>query len=130
MSDPERAIAGLAAWRDLGVAVSIDDYGTGHSSLTYLQRLPATELKIDGSFVGNLATDRRSAIMVRSTIAMAHELGLEIVAEGVEDETVLELLRTMGCDIAQGWAVGRPTAPEEITRLLMQEQGGATRLAG
>jgi EAL domain-containing protein (putative c-di-GMP-specific phosphodiesterase class I)/CHASE2 domain-containing sensor protein len=127
MSDPERALAGLAAWRDLGVAVSIDDYGTGHSSLTYLQRLPATELKIDGSFVRNLASDQRSAIMVRSTIAMAHELGLEIVAEGVEDEAVLELLRTMGCDIAQGWAIGRPVTAEEITALLVQEFGGVRR---
>jgi EAL domain-containing protein (putative c-di-GMP-specific phosphodiesterase class I) len=125
MSDPERAIAALAAWRALGVAVSIDDYGTGHSSLAYLHSLPATELKIDGSFVRDLAEDARSAIMVRSTISMAHELGLEVVAEGVEDVAGLDLLRAMGCDVAQGWAVGRPVAAEEITAALAAEAGEA-----
>lgn len=118
MADPDRAIAALAAWRALGVAVSIDDYGTGHSSLGYLHSLPATEVKIDGSFVRHLATDPRSAIMVRSTISMAHELGLEVVAEGVEDAACLDLLRAMGCDVAQGWAIGRPVPAEEITAAL------------
>ena len=118
MADPDRAIAALAAWRELGVAVSIDDYGTGHSSLGYLHSLPATEVKIDGSFVRHLATDSRSAIMVRSTVSMAHELGLEVVAEGVEDAACVDLLRTMGCDVAQGWAIGRPVPPDEITGAL------------
>jgi EAL domain-containing protein (putative c-di-GMP-specific phosphodiesterase class I)/CHASE2 domain-containing sensor protein len=121
MARPEQAIAALAAWRSLGVAVSIDDYGTGHSSLAYLHSLPATELKIDGSFVRNLVTDARCAIMVRSTISMAHELGLEVVAEGVETEAGLSLLRAMGCDLAQGWAVGRPVPAEEITAVLAGE---------
>jgi len=127
MADPARAIAALEAWRALGAAVSIDDYGTGHSSLGYLHSLPATELKIDGSFVRDLAIDSRSAIMVRSTVSMAHELGLEVVAEGVEDAAGLDLLRAMGCDVAQGWAVGRPVPAGEITALLETEAAGARR---
>lgn len=107
MADPVRAVAALEAWRTLGLGVSIDDYGTGQSSLSYLQRLPATELKIDRSFVATIATEPRNAIMVRSTIAMAHELGLEVVAEGVEDQACLSLLREMGCDLAQGWLIAR-----------------------
>jgi EAL domain-containing protein (putative c-di-GMP-specific phosphodiesterase class I) len=114
MSDPARAIAGLEAWRALGVGVSIDDYGTGQSSLAYLQKLPATELKIDRSFVAGIASDLRSAAMVRSTVALAHELGLEVVAEGVEDEACLTLLRESGCDIAQGYHIARPMAAGKI----------------
>jgi EAL domain-containing protein (putative c-di-GMP-specific phosphodiesterase class I) len=108
MADPDRAIAALQVWRALGVGVSIDDYGTGQSSLAYLQKLPATELKIDKSFVATIADQPRNAIMVRSTIAMAHELGLKVVAEGVEDEACLAQLREMGCDLAQGWLIARP----------------------
>lgn len=123
MNDPARAVASLEVWRDLGAAVSIDDYGTGHSSLAYLQSLPATEIKIDGSFVRGLANDPRSAIMVRSTIALAHELGLEVVAEGVEDEGVLDILRAMGCDTAQGYAISRPVPAEAVTALLTRARG-------
>jgi EAL domain-containing protein (putative c-di-GMP-specific phosphodiesterase class I)/CHASE2 domain-containing sensor protein len=108
MKDPEQAIAALESWRALGLNISIDDYGTGQSSLGYLQKLPATELKIDMSFVRTLAADPRNAIMVRSTIAMAHELGMKVVAEGVEDGECLGLLTEMGCDTAQGWHVGKP----------------------
>jgi len=129
MSDPAGAIAALDAWRSLGVGVSIDDYGTGHSSLAYLHSLPASELKIDGSFVRDLATDSRSAIMVRSTVSMAHELGLEVVAEGVEDAATLDLLRAIGCDVAQGWAIGRPVPAEDIAAFLAAE-AKASRRAG
>jgi EAL domain-containing protein (putative c-di-GMP-specific phosphodiesterase class I)/CHASE2 domain-containing sensor protein len=108
MADPEVAVAALERWRRLGVGVSIDDYGTGQSSLAYLQTLPATELKIDKSFIAVLAEDPRNAILVRSTIAMAHELGLKVVAEGVEDEACLERLHTMGCDLIQGYWISRP----------------------
>jgi EAL domain-containing protein (putative c-di-GMP-specific phosphodiesterase class I)/CHASE2 domain-containing sensor protein len=108
MADPDRAIEALEAWRAQGVGVSIDDYGTGQSSLAYLQKLPATELKIDKSFVATIADEPRNAIMVRSTIAMAHELGLKVVAEGVEEEACLVQLREMGCDLVQGWLVARP----------------------
>lgn len=108
MADPEAAAVALEGWRRLGVGVSIDDYGTGQSSLSYLQKMPATELKIDRSFIAAMAAGPRDRILVRSTIAMAHELGLVVVAEGVEDEICLELLREMGCDQAQGYGISRP----------------------
>ncbi|MEA3032071.1 MAG: diguanylate cyclase, partial [Sphingomonadales bacterium] len=127
MRDPAGAIAALEAWRALGAGVSIDDYGTGQSSLAYLQKLPATELKIDRSFVAGIACDPRSAAMVRSTVALAHELGLEVVAEGVEDEACLALLREAGCDIAQGYHIARPMAAAEIAAFLngMRQRGAA-----
>jgi diguanylate cyclase len=118
MKEPVRAIAALESWRALGLNISVDDYGTGQSSLGYLQKLPATELKIDMSFVRTLAADPRNAIMVRSTVALAHELGMKVVAEGVEDGECLGLLAEMGCDTAQGWHIGRPVAAVDLERLL------------
>ncbi|PSJ37591.1 putative bifunctional diguanylate cyclase/phosphodiesterase [Allosphingosinicella deserti] len=118
MVDPERAVAALESWRALGVNISIDDYGTGQSSLGYLQRLPATELKIDKSFVQTIAGDRRNAIMVRSTIAMAHELGMKVVAEGIEDAECLRLLGEMHCDTAQGFYISRPLSADALSALL------------
>jgi EAL domain-containing protein (putative c-di-GMP-specific phosphodiesterase class I)/GGDEF domain-containing protein len=118
MHSPERAIAALESWRALGVGISIDDYGTGQSSLGYLQKLPATELKIDKSFVGSLGQDRRNAIMVRSTIAMAHELGIKVVAEGIEDPECLALLGDMGCDTGQGYHISRPITAGALTDFL------------
>jgi EAL domain-containing protein (putative c-di-GMP-specific phosphodiesterase class I)/CHASE2 domain-containing sensor protein len=114
MADPDAAAAALERWRKLGVGVSIDDYGTGQSSLSYLQKMPATELKIDRSFIAAMADDPRNLILVRSTIAMAHELGLGVVAEGVEDDSCLELLREMGCDRAQGYRISRPLPGDSI----------------
>lgn len=124
MKDSDRAIAALESWRTLGVSISIDDYGTGQSSLSYLQTLPATELKIDMSFVRTLATDPRNAIMVRSTIALAHELGMKVVAEGVEDADCLARLADMGCDTAQGYHIGRPMTWDAISALV-EERGRA-----
>lgn len=114
MADPEGAVVALEGWRKLGVGVSIDDYGTGQSSLSYLQKMPATELKIDRSFIAAMAAGSRDRILVRSTVAMAHELGLAVVAEGVEDEICLELLREMGCDQAQGYGIARPMPAGEV----------------
>jgi len=114
----EQAVAALAEWRALGVQVSIDDYGTGQSSLGYLQRLPAGELKIDMSFVQNMVSDSRNAIMVRSTVALAHQLGMKVVAEGVEDAPTLALLKDIGCDVAQGWLIGRPMAAAQLEEFL------------
>jgi EAL domain-containing protein (putative c-di-GMP-specific phosphodiesterase class I)/CHASE2 domain-containing sensor protein len=125
MNDPKQAVAALNSWRALGVLVSIDDYGTGQSSLGYLQALPADELKIDMSFVRNIASDRRNAIMVRSTIALAHELGMKVVAEGVEDEVCLQMLKAMGCDIAQGYHIGRP----DESRVLLERLRSNDRAA-
>jgi diguanylate cyclase len=125
MDDPERAISALESWRALGLNISIDDYGTGQSSLGYLQKLPATELKIDMSFVRTLVSDRRNAIMVRSTIAMAHELGMKVVAEGVEDGDCLALLAEMRCDTAQGWHIGRPMKAEALEAFLTEQRKAA-----
>jgi diguanylate cyclase len=121
MDSPDQAIAALESWRSLGVNISIDDYGTGQSSLGYLQKLPATELKIDKSFVQTICTDRRNAIMVRSTVALAHELNMKVVAEGIEDAACLELLEEMGCDTAQGYFIGRPM-PADALRDFMAER--------
>ena len=117
---PERAIAALESWRRLGVSISIDDYGTGQSSLAYLQKLPANELKIDKSFVQTIGDDRRNAIMVRSTVALAHELGMKVVAEGVEDAACLALLAEMGCDTAQGYYISRPISADALAELLQE----------
>jgi EAL domain-containing protein (putative c-di-GMP-specific phosphodiesterase class I) len=122
MLDPERAVAALESWRALGVNISIDDYGTGQSSLAYLQRLPATELKIDKSFVQTIADDRRNAIMVRSTIAMAHELGMKVVAEGIEDAECLRLLGEMQCDTAQGFYIARPLSVDALSAFLKDRE--------
>jgi EAL domain-containing protein (putative c-di-GMP-specific phosphodiesterase class I)/CHASE2 domain-containing sensor protein len=125
MIEPGQAVAALNSWRSLGVHVSIDDYGTGQSSLGYLQTLPADELKIDMSFIRTISTDPRNAIMVRSTIALAHELGLKVVAEGVEDLPCLEALRTMGCDIAQGYYIGRPGHADALLAALDDQDRAA-----
>jgi len=122
MASPERAIAALESWRALGVGISIDDYGTGQSSLGYLQKLPATELKIDKSFVQTLGEDRRNAIMVRSTVEMAHELGIKVVAEGIEDAECLAMLADMGCDTGQGYYISKPIAAGAVADLLRNRE--------
>jgi diguanylate cyclase (GGDEF)-like protein/PAS domain S-box-containing protein len=103
----------------MGAKISIDDFGTGYSSLVYLQRLPVDELKIDASFVASLAADSDSAIIVCSTIELAHNLGLTVVAEGVEDEVAMELLLANRCDTAQGYLLGPPSSAEELANLLI-----------
>ena len=94
----------------MGVRISVDDFGTGYSSLTYLKRLPVQEIKIDKSFVLDMATNGDGAAIVRSTIDLGHNLGLKVVAEGVEDERTVDLLREYGCDFIQGFHVSRPAA--------------------
>jgi diguanylate cyclase (GGDEF)-like protein len=108
MTDPERATAMLQRLAAMGLRLSIDDYGTGHSSLAYLRRLPVHELKIDRSFITHLADDGDDLQVVRSTIDLAHHLGLRVVAEGIEDAGSLALLQAHGCDLAQGFHLGRP----------------------
>ena len=118
MSDPAAAVAALESWRALGLGISIDDYGTGQSSLGYLQTLPATELKIDKSFVQTIASDRRNAIMVRSTVALAHELGMKVVAEGIENAECLQTLAEIGCDTGQGFFIGKPMSGPALAEFL------------
>ena len=108
MSDPDRAMATVGRLSRLGLRLSVDDFGTGYSSLANLRRLPINELKIDRSFVSPMLTDESDLIIVRSTINLGHDLGLRIVAEGVEDAPTLERLAELGCDLAQGYHLSRP----------------------
>jgi EAL domain-containing protein (putative c-di-GMP-specific phosphodiesterase class I) len=98
----------LAQLRELGVRLAIDDFGTGYSSLSYLTRLQPDEIKIDRSFVQQMRTDANSAVIVRSTIELAHALGLTVVAEGVEDQYTHDALAGLGCDRMQGYHIARP----------------------
>jgi diguanylate cyclase (GGDEF)-like protein len=112
--DAPRARATINELHEVGVRLSIDDFGTGYSSLSYLRRLPVSELKIDQSFVANLLLDEQDEVIVRSTIELGHNLGLVVVAEGVENNEVLQQLQTFGCDIAQGYCISRPLPPEHF----------------
>jgi diguanylate cyclase (GGDEF)-like protein len=112
MTDPQRAIATLRGLREEGIRISVDDFGTGYSSLSQLKHLPADEVKIDRTFIRDLVTGADDGVLVRGTIELAHSLGLAVVAEGVEDLDVLALLRDLGCDHAQGFALGHPSPAE------------------
>lgn len=114
MDDPQRALVTLDRLSVMGFKLSIDDFGTGYSSLAYLKRLPVDELKIDRSFVQHMQTDAHDAMIVRSTIDLAHNLGLTVVAEGVEGHEVWDMLRELRCDQAQGYHMGRPMPVAEF----------------
>jgi len=116
----------------LGVKVAIDDFGTGYSSLAYLRRLSVDELKIDRTFVSDMCRSDSSAVIVRSIVQLAHNLGLQVVAEGVEDEQTIQALRDLGCDMAQGYFVSRPLAAERVVPWLAAFSGErtGTRAAG
>src|SRR3712207_6467639 len=114
MADPDRGRQVLGELRRLGVRTSIDDYGTGYSSLAYLRHLPADELKLDRSLTHDVGTDLRAAAIVGHTVALVHELGLSLVAEGVEDDATGLVLRDLGCDVAQGYAIARPMPVEDF----------------
>jgi len=114
LDDPGHAVDNLKRLSALGCKLSIDDYGTGYSSLAYLRRLPLHELKIDKSFVMGMVRDASDHVIVRSTIDLAHNMGLAVVAEGVEDEATLEHLRSLGCDMVQGFFLSRPLPPEQV----------------
>jgi diguanylate cyclase len=118
MTDSTRAKAVVDALHVLGVGLSVDDYGTGYSSLAYLQDLAIDELKLDRSFITRLSEDPRSAAIVRSTVELAHSLGLRIVAEGVEDAGTVEVLHRYGCDVIQGFFYSRPIPAAELTQWL------------
>jgi len=118
MTDPKRASVVLQQLRRIGVDVAIDDYGTGHASLTYLQKFDIDELKIDKSFIMNLDVNSSDAIIVASTLELGHNLGLRIVAEGVEDADTLQWLHGLGCDVAQGFHIGRPMSPDAVVELI------------
>jgi len=114
MTDAARARSVLLALSELGVRVAIDDFGSGHSSLGYLKRLPIDVLKIDRSFVMNMTEESDDAVIVRSTIDLGHNLGLQVVAEGVETEEALARLTELGCDSVQGYFLGRPQPTDAV----------------
>jgi diguanylate cyclase (GGDEF)-like protein len=118
MADPHRSLNVLDQLHALGIRLAIDDFGTGYSSLAYLKRLPVAELKIDKSFVLHMTTDNDDTMIVRSTIDLAHNLGLEIVAEGVEDKDTSQLLRELGCNAIQGYHLTRPLDANDMTNWL------------
>ena len=125
MADPRRALLILDRLRTLGVRLSLDDFGTGHSSLSYLKRLPLDEVKIDRSFVMGMIEDDNDAAIVRTTIDLARNLGLEVVAEGVESQQILNDLSALSCDVAQGFFLSRPLPAAELDGWLAERS--ATR---
>jgi diguanylate cyclase (GGDEF)-like protein len=124
MDDPSHSLAVLERLAGLGVALSVDDFGTGHSSLAYLERLPVAELKIDRSFVIGLEGDTASHTIVSTTVELGHRLGLRVVAEGVEDRPTLERLRGLGCDVAQGFGIAHPMPAEALPRWVIAQGVG------
>ena len=122
MRDPKASLATLNALKEMGFTVAIDDFGTGYSSLSYLKQLPLDKLKIDGSFVFDMHTSADDAAIVRSTIHLAHDLGLKVVAEGVEEAEHIDMLADMGCDVLQGFYFGRPVPAAEAAAFLENPQ--------
>jgi diguanylate cyclase (GGDEF)-like protein len=120
MEDPAGALATLGRLKDLGVQLYIDDFGTGYSSLSYLQKLPVDAIKVDQSFVGDMLRNEDSAVIVRSTIELAHSLGLKVVAEGVENAALWQHLNALGCDVAQGYYISAPIPADQLGRWARQ----------
>ncbi|MEO8016940.1 MAG: EAL domain-containing protein [Pseudomonadota bacterium] len=123
MEDPAHAQKVLDRLAELGVKLSIDDYGTGYSSLSYIMKLPVQELKIDQSFISRMATDEEISTIVRSTIDLGHNLGLQVVAEGVEDVAVWDMLRKLGCDDAQGYFMSKPLEAHALASWIRNNHG-------
>ncbi|PYE35302.1 PAS domain S-box-containing protein/diguanylate cyclase (GGDEF)-like protein [Idiomarina fontislapidosi] len=122
MSDPERAIAMLENLADMGVQLALDDFGTGYSSLSYLKRFPMHTLKIDKEFIDDITFDERDRKMVESIIGMAHNLGLKVVAEGVEQKAQLDILRRLQCEYIQGYYFAKPMSAEALIEFIAKQQ--------
>ena len=120
MQDLARAVLVLECLRDIGVKISIDDFGSGHSSLSQLKNIPVHELKIDKSFVKNICSDEQDEAIVRATVELAHSMKLEVVAEGIEDEDTMRRIATLGCEVAQGYFLSKPAPAEELDEWLLQ----------
>lgn len=114
ISDPEMALQVMFRLAEMGVKMSIDDFGTGYSSLSYLKKMPVSEIKIDRSFVMDMMENGNDKVIVKATIGLGHNLGLEVVAEGVENQESADLLRELGCDSLQGFFFSKPVTPEEF----------------
>ncbi|HDK41312.1 MAG TPA: EAL domain-containing protein [Nitrospirae bacterium] len=118
MIDPDLSLKILADLDALGIRISIDDFGTGHSSLAYLRKMPVDEIKIDKTFISNILVDNNDAIIVRTIVELAHNLGIQVIAEGVESEGVCDMLKDMGCDNIQGYLISRPIPAEDFEEWL------------
>ena len=127
MADPDRAMLVVEELHALGVHLSIDDFGTGYSSMAYLKTLPVHELKIDRSFVSCMTTSERDAVIVRSTVELGRNLGLRVIAEGVEDLPTWHELDAVGCDGLQGYYISRPVAAEAFQQWLDSRQAPVAR---
>lgn len=128
MSRPENALKVLSRLHAMGLRISIDDFGTGYSSLAYLTQLPVDELKIDYSFVSNMIKNSSDEVIVRSTIELAHNLGLSVVAEGVESKEIWDHLEVLGCDVGQGYFFSRPLPSDELSRWMTESHWGPARI--
>ena len=127
MQDPLRAIATDKKLCEIGIVISIDDFGIGYSSMAYLKKLVVAKIKVDKSFVIDMIKNENDNIIVRSTIDLAHNLGLTVVAEGVETQEALERLRALGCDTAQGYHMGRPGSVDELNEWLEESNFGSAK---
>jgi diguanylate cyclase (GGDEF)-like protein/PAS domain S-box-containing protein len=124
MADPAHALAVMSMLQSMGVRLSVDDFGTGYSSLTHLRQLPIDEIKIDKSFVSTMTTNEADAAIVRTVIDLGHNLGKQVCAEGVEDEATWNMLRDLGCDLAQGFWISRPVNGTELMEWLVKSSWG------
>jgi predicted signal transduction protein with EAL and GGDEF domain len=124
MADPAHALAIMSMLQSMGVRLSIDDFGTGYSSLTHLRQLPVDEIKVDKSFVIGMATSEADAAIVRTVIDLAHNLGKQVCAEGVENPETLQRLKEMGCDLAQGYWISRPAKADDFMQWLTDTSWG------
>jgi EAL domain-containing protein (putative c-di-GMP-specific phosphodiesterase class I) len=122
MNDPESALEIIERLHGMGYQFSIDDYGTGYSSLAYLKKMPLTELKIDKSFVKDILISDNDAVIVRATINLAHNLGLQVTAEGVENQEIMDRLKDYGCDIAQGYFMNNPLSVADFEQWMRDSQ--------
>jgi EAL domain-containing protein (putative c-di-GMP-specific phosphodiesterase class I) len=123
MDHVDTVVNTLQALRNLGVDLAIDDFRTGYSSLSYLQRFPVIRFKIDRSFVGNVSSDPSNAAITRAIITLAHDLGMKVIAEGVESRSQFDFLKAEGCDEAQGFHFTRPLTVTEMTKWLTETGG-------
>jgi diguanylate cyclase (GGDEF)-like protein len=123
MRNPESVLECLRQWKELGVRIAVDDFGTGYSSFSYLSRLPVDRLKLDKSLIHSLTTKRKDAAIVRSIIALGKDLGVSVIAEGVETEQQFQMLRDLGCLQVQGYLLARPGPPEDVQAVLMSRWG-------
>jgi EAL domain-containing protein (putative c-di-GMP-specific phosphodiesterase class I) len=122
MHDPTNAIEVLRRIRTLGVRIAIDDFGTGYSSMAYLRILPIDEIKVDRTFVRDMATDHSNHVLVSSAVDLGHNLGLTVVAEGVEDLPTVQALRQLGCDVGQGYHFARPLSVGDFSRYITEQK--------